>query len=125
MKLTVRKDRVDVMFRAFSDRTRLRILNLLGAGELCVCDIERVLRLPQPKVSRHLAYLRKAGLVVGRKQGLWMHYALAPASGAFHAKLMECLGCCFQDVPELADDARRLGKTCCQSAENNNVNNLA
>jgi len=125
MKTMAKTGRVDVMFRAFSDRTRLRILNLLargGPGELCVCDIVRVLRLPQPKVSRHLAYLRKAGLVVGRKEGLWMYYALAPARGAFHGKLMECLGCCFQDVPELAEDARRLGKACCQGGVNGALN---
>src|SRR5687768_8139377 len=100
--------RVDVMFRAFSDRTRLRILHLLTGGELCVCDLVEVLRVPQPKVSRHLAYLRKAGLVVARKGGYWSYYNLAPACNAFHAKLFDCLACCFQDVPELAKDAKRL-----------------
>lgn len=108
--------RVDLMFRAFSDRTRLRILHLLGAGELCVCDLMDVLKVPQAKTSRHLAYLRRAGLVVSRKEGLWIHYSLAPARGAFHEKLLECLHCCFQDVPELAADAKRLvakGRNCC------------
>jgi ArsR family transcriptional regulator, arsenate/arsenite/antimonite-responsive transcriptional repressor len=114
MVKTAAKSRVDGMFRAFSDRTRLRILNLLRPGELCVCDIVAVLDLPQPKISRHLAYLRRAGLVVGRKNGLWMHYTLAPAKNEFHRKLIECLGCCFGDVPELATDAKRLG-TCCRS----------
>lgn len=99
---------VDRMFRAFSDRTRLRCLHLLGGGELCVCDIVRVLGLPQPKVSRHLAYLRKAGLVVARREGLWMHYALAPARTAFHRSLLDCLGQCFDNVPELAGDRQRL-----------------
>ena len=69
--------RVDVMFRAFSDRTRLRILHLLRGGELCVCDLVDVLGVPQPKISRHLAYLRRAGSVVARKDGLWCHYRLA------------------------------------------------
>ncbi|HEX4793580.1 MAG TPA: metalloregulator ArsR/SmtB family transcription factor [Humisphaera sp.] len=105
---------VDRIFRAFSDRTRLRILNLLGAGELCVCDIVRVLDLPQPKVSRHLAYLRRAGLVTARRDGFWMHYELAPAKTSFHRKMLECLSCCFADVPELAKDAKTLGKTCRQ-----------
>ena len=100
--------RIDVMFRAFSDRTRLRILHLLRGGELCVCDIVDVLGVPQPKASRHLAYLRKAGLVEARKEGLWSYYKLKPARNKFHAKLMECLGCCFADVPELAKDAKRL-----------------
>jgi ArsR family transcriptional regulator len=107
------KSRVDTMFRAFSDRTRLRILNLLRRGELCVCDLVRVIGAPQPTVSRHLAYLRKAGLVTSRKEGLWMHYELAPAKTEFHRKLIECLGCCFTDVPELARDAKELGRVCC------------
>jgi len=103
------------MFRAFSDRTRLRILNLLKAGELCVCDLVRVIGAPQPKISRHLAYLRKAGLVTSRKDGLWMYYELAPANNAFHQKLMECLGCCFNDVPELKKDMNELDKPCCDT----------
>ena len=105
------------MFRAFSDRTRLRILNLLRDGEKCVCDLQAVLDVPQPKVSRHLAYLRRAGLVTVRKEGLWSYYTLAPARGAFHAKLLDCLACCFRDVPELAGDAERIGSVrsrgCC------------
>lgn len=117
MKTASLTTRVDRMFRAFSDRTRLRILNLLKPGELCVCDLVRVLDVPQPKVSRHLAYLRKAGLVTGRRDGLWMYYALAPARNEFHDKLMECLACCFGDVPELSRDLKRLNRgrtpSCC------------
>jgi len=103
---------VDRMFRAFSDRTRLRILNLLRPGELCVCDLVRVLDVPQPKVSRHLAYLRKAGLVTSRKEGFWAYYELASGENAFHRKLLECLACCFNDVPELARDSKMLSKCC-------------
>ena len=106
-----------MMFRAFSDPTRLRILNLLRAGELCVCDLVRIIRVPQPKISRHLAYLRKSRLVIGRKDGLWMHYKLAPAKTGFHSKLIECVSCCFQEVPELAKDLKQLGK-CCDSNGN-------
>jgi ArsR family transcriptional regulator len=102
------------MFRAFSDPTRLRILNLLLHGESCVCDIVNILDVPQPTASRHLAYLRRAGLVESRRDGLWMHYRLAPARSAFHKKLIECLGCCFHDVPQLIKDAKRLKrKKCC------------
>jgi ArsR family transcriptional regulator len=109
---------VDLMFKAFSDRTRLRLLNLLSAGEACVCDLVDVIGAPQPKVSRHLAYLRRAGLVVGRKDGLWMHYRLAPATSEFHKSLLNCLACCFQSVPELAKDSRRLErKTGCSSSD--------
>jgi ArsR family transcriptional regulator len=107
--------RVDLMFRAFSDPTRLRILHMLRPGELCVCHIVDVLGVPQPKASRHLAYLRKAGLVRARKEGQWSYYRLAPARAAVHQKLLECLGCCAQEVPELAKDARRLKEVtgCC------------
>src|SRR4051812_48239093 len=81
------KDRVDIMFRAFSDRTRLRVLNMLRSGETCVCALQRVLDVPQPKVSRPLAYLKRAGLVTARKDGYWMHYPLAPATSEFHTSL--------------------------------------
>jgi ArsR family transcriptional regulator len=70
-------DTLTTVCRALADRTRLRILSLLRAGEVCVCDIHESLRLPQSKVSRHLAYLRQAGLVNARKDGLWVHYTLA------------------------------------------------
>jgi len=98
------QDTVDLMFRAFSDRTRLRILHVLCGGELCVGDIVASLRAPQPRISRHLAYLRKAHLVVVRKSGLWSHYSLAPAKTPFHRKLLDCLGKCFAEVPELQAD---------------------
>jgi ArsR family transcriptional regulator, arsenate/arsenite/antimonite-responsive transcriptional repressor len=99
--------RVDLLFRAFSDRTRLRILHVLLGRELCVGDLVSVLRVPQPSASRHLAYLRRAGLVVVRRDGLWCHYSLAPAAGAVHEHLLACLARCPPEVPELqADDAR-------------------
>src|SRR5215218_3411272 len=110
MKVVSPISRVDLTFRAFSDRTRLRILNLLRGGELCVCDLIGVLGVPQAKVSRHLAYLRRAGLVRARKEGLWSYYSLTPAKGAFHTKLLECLACCFNDVPELTKDVAKLGR---------------
>jgi len=118
MKLSVAKQpSIDKMFRAFSDRTRLRLLNMLRTGETCVCDLVEVLGVPQPKVSRHLAYLRRAGLVTARKDGYWMHYSLAPAKGEFHQSLLNCLACCFKAVPELAKDAEKLGCTTRCSAE--------
>src|ERR1700728_4233307 len=117
MKAKNLSNRVDVMFRAFSDRTRLRILHMLLGGELCVCDIVDVLGVPQPKASRHLAYLRRAGLVEARKEGLWSYYKLKPGKNAFHTKLLEWLGCCFADVPELAKDAKHLKRACCRVSE--------
>ena len=68
------------LFKALADTTRLRILGLLLAGEVCVCDIYESLRIPQPKASRHLAYLRRSGLVNTRREGLWVHYRLADLS---------------------------------------------
>ncbi len=69
-------------FKALSDETRLRILTLLTAGELCVCDLMAVLDLPQSTVSRHLAYLRNTGLVEDRRRGVWMYYRLTPPTMA-------------------------------------------
>ncbi|MGA9718757.1 MAG: metalloregulator ArsR/SmtB family transcription factor, partial [Acidobacteriaceae bacterium] len=63
-------------FQALGDRTRLRLLNLMGGQELCVCYFVQVLQQPQPKISRHLAYLRRAGLVAARREGKWMHYRI-------------------------------------------------
>jgi len=101
----------DRMFRAFADKTRLRILSLLARRkELCVCDIQDILGQPQPKISRHLAYLRKSKLVRVRRRGTWMHYSLAKPSGAFHKGLIGCLGGCFAVVPVLRKDARALDR---------------
>lgn len=100
----------DDKFRAFSDQTRLRILHLLRAGELCVNDLVKIIAVPQPTASRHLAYLRRAELVVGRKEGQWTFYALAPARNPFHKKLLECLSQCFDEVPEIQKDAARASK---------------
>jgi len=66
----------EAIFKALSDPTRIKIIKILSSGERCVCKIFQALKLPQPKVSRHLAYLRKAGLVTNKKQGLWQHYSL-------------------------------------------------
>jgi len=95
------------MFRAFSDPIRLRILSLIQPGELCVCDLVEILKLPQPTISRHLSYLRRAGLVKVRQERSWNYSELAPARTGFHTKLLECLGSCFRDVPEMASDATR------------------
>src|SRR6476469_7674747 len=68
---------MEALFKALGDETRLRILGLLLTGEVCVCDIYETLKIPQPKASRHLAYLRRAGLVDTRRDGLWIHYRMA------------------------------------------------
>jgi ArsR family transcriptional regulator len=109
------KPTVNLMFRAFSDRTRLRNLHLLLTGELCVCDLVSIIQVPQPTASRHLAYLRKAGLIQKRRQGLWAYYKLTPPASPFHRSLIKCLKECFRDVPELATDAKRALRSCCDS----------
>ena len=75
---------LDDLFRAFADRTRLRILNLLGQGEVCAGDLVSIIGAPQPTVSRHLATLRRAGLVRVEREGTWRFYSLAAPSGALH-----------------------------------------
>ena len=72
-------DRLEDAFKALADRTRLRILALLGNNEVCVCHLHDSLSLPQPTVSRHLAYLRRTGLVSARRDGVWMHYRVSPS----------------------------------------------
>jgi|SRR5689334_6496919 ArsR family transcriptional regulator, arsenate/arsenite/antimonite-responsive transcriptional repressor len=114
------KTRVDLMFRAFSDPLRLRILHLVQGGELCVCDLVEILQVPQPTVSRHLSYLRKAGLVRVRQDRSWNFYTLMTPRSAFHTKLLECLGTCFRDVPDLVRDSARATRIrarggCCPS----------
>ena len=106
---------VNLMFRGFSDRTRLRVLHLLLKGEMCVCDIVTIIRVPQPKASRHLAYLRTAGLIQKRRQGLWAYYKLTTPASPFHQSLIKCLRECLRGVPELARDAKRVRSSCCDS----------
>lgn len=115
MKTKIKKHAVELLFRAMADRTRLRILNLLRGGEVCVCDLVSVLNLAQPKVSRHLAYLRKAGLVTARKDGHWAYYRLAAPQSPLHENMLNCLSCCAEQLPQLDRDAKRL-KTCGSSA---------
>ncbi len=126
-----RIENVETLFKALADVTRLRILGLLLTGEVCVCDIHESLKIPQPKASRHLAYLRHAGLVETRRQGLWIHYRIAEtadpvlraiAGAVEHAlthldvvrkdaeRLQKRTGCC---LPEPGDSANA---PCCASA---------
>jgi ArsR family transcriptional regulator, arsenate/arsenite/antimonite-responsive transcriptional repressor len=108
MKTRTTSPQMTKIFRAVSDRTRLRILNLLRGGEVCVCHIVAVLGVPQPTASRHLAYLRKAGLVVARKEGQWMHYSLALPRSKSQEMLLDCLAQCFQEEGGFGKDTGRL-----------------
>src|SRR4051812_49639309 len=101
------------LFKAFADPVRLRLLSLLADREVCVCHLHEALDLPQPTVSRHLAYLRKAGLVVGRKDGLWVHYRLAEPVGELHRALRDAVVPCLADLASLRADRDRLAKLSC------------
>jgi ArsR family transcriptional regulator len=94
------------LFKALADATRLRILGLLLAGEVCVCDIHESLKIPQSKASRHLAYLRRSGLVETRREGLWIHYRL----GTFADPVMATIGDAVRHALTHVDTVRRDGE---------------
>jgi ArsR family transcriptional regulator len=95
--------------KACADQTRLRLINLLVTeGEICVCHLVDVLETNQPKVSRHLAYLKRAGLVTDRKDGLWVHYRLAEPLAQHARQLIECINSCFAESPEMRRDVVKL-----------------
>ena len=101
------------LFNALADRTRLRVLNLLAGGELCVCYFVELLDEAQPKISRHLAYLRRAGIVAARRDGKWIHYSLArPADPALAGVLESTLGALEHDK-QMQRDRAALQRVCC------------
>lgn len=97
---------LDELFRGFADPTRIRILSILAAGELCVCDIVELLDLPQPAVSRHLGYLRRSGLVEVTRERKFAHYRLAAPRSAVHRNLIECVRGCFTGISSLDKERR-------------------
>ena len=104
---------LDLLFRALADRTRLRLLNLIADKEICVCYFVEILRISQPKISRHLAYLRRAGIVAARRQGRWMHYRLvAPRDAVASAILKETLAH-LRQLPDMQGDLAKLETACC------------
>jgi ArsR family transcriptional regulator len=108
---------VERFFQALGDNTRLRLLNLMGDQELCVCYFTEILGQPQPKISRHLAYLRSAGIVEARREGKWMHYRIVmpPHIGASQV-LQQTLAWLKEDRAMQADRAR-LSRACCSPAK--------
>ena len=98
----------NVLFRAFADQTRLRLLNLLLERELCVCELCAVLDEIQPKISRHLAYLRRAGLVTVRQEGKWKYYAIPKRSTGLPRTLLNCVRGCLRGSDLLQEDLSRL-----------------
>ncbi len=104
-------DKPNQLFKAFSDETRLRILNLLAQRDHCVCEFQSILRVPQPTISRHLAYLRRSGLVDVERHGKMIVYSLAKENSPVHAALVRCVRGCFQEIDFLKRDIERAKKT--------------
>jgi ArsR family transcriptional regulator, arsenate/arsenite/antimonite-responsive transcriptional repressor len=105
---------METLFKALADATRLRILGLLLAGEVCVCDIHESLKIPQSRASRHLAYLRRAGLVETRREGLWIHYRLGQHADPVLAAISDAVRHALTHIDTVHRDGERLHKrTCC------------
>ena len=113
-----RLSEMEGLFRALADATRLRILGLLLTGEVCVCHIHESLRIPQPKASRHLAYLRRAGLVATRRDGLWVHYRMADLADPVLETIGRVVAHALTHVEAVHRDVDRLEKKtgCCLPA---------
>ena len=103
----------ELFFRALADSTRLRIINLIGDQEVCVCFFVEILKTNQPKISRHLAYLRRAGIVATRREGIWMHYRIATPPDENAAKVLAATRAWLANDPAMQQDQKRLDKICC------------
>ena|SRR5436189_4592775 len=103
----------EFFFRALADRTRLRLLNLIGAEEICVCFFVEILKTHQPKISRHLAYLRRAGIVGARREGQWMHYRIVQPDDPEAARVLKDVLSWLANDPEMQRDRQRLVRICC------------
>src|SRR5947208_2828065 len=108
-----RENNIALLFKALADRTRLRLLNLMGDDEVCVCFFVEVLKTNQPKISRHLAYLRKAGLVGARREGKWMHYRVSTPPDEHAAHIFTEVRAWLAQDRELGRDRARLRQLCC------------
>jgi ArsR family transcriptional regulator, arsenate/arsenite/antimonite-responsive transcriptional repressor len=102
------------LFAALADPTRLRLLNLIAGREVCVCYLVEVLRQSQPKISRHLAYLRRAGIVSARREGKWMHYSISRPKEAMAASILDTAIDSLRLDPEMQADLARLSRACCE-----------
>lgn len=100
-------------FLALGDNTRLRLLNLMGDREVCVCYFVEILDQPQPKISRHLAYLRKAGIVTARREGKWMHYRIVMPPHIGATQVLQQTLAWLREERIMEADRARLAKACC------------
>jgi ArsR family transcriptional regulator len=104
---------IELLFKALADRTRLRILNLIGGDEICVCFFVEVLNINQPKISRHLAYLRRARVVSARREGKWMHYRIVEPPDPHAASIFREVRASLTNDAEMNRDRARLNQICC------------
>jgi ArsR family transcriptional regulator len=110
---------MELFFQALGDQTRLRLLNLMGEQEICVCYFVEILRQGQPKISRHLAYLRRAGIVSARREGKWMHYRIVMPPNIGAAQVLRQTLEWLKDERAMQADRARLTKACCSPARFN------
>jgi ArsR family transcriptional regulator, arsenate/arsenite/antimonite-responsive transcriptional repressor len=108
-----RKFDLEKFFAALSDRNRFLLIHLIGEDEVCVCFFVAILKMPQPRVSRHLAYLRRAGIVAARREGKWMHYRIAPPSDEHAACILQEVREHLAADREMQQDRARLAKVYC------------
>ena len=108
---------LDTLLRTLADRTRLRLLNLMRDREVCVCFFVETLQTSQPKISRHLAYLRRSGLVAARREGLWQHYSIVPPADAAVARVLRETLTAMAEDKEAQRDIQRLERACCSPAK--------
>jgi len=104
-------DELENLFKALADKTRMRILALVGNNEVCVCHIHDTLGLPQPTVSRHLAYLRKSGLVAARRDGVWMHYQLSRSLSPVVQSVVAAAVDALQQLPAATQDRKQFQRS--------------
>jgi len=106
---------MDRLLRALADRTRLRLLNLMGNDEVCVCFFVEILGESQPKISRHLAYLRRAAIVAARREGKWMHYRITDPPNPHAARVLSEVRACLAEDKEMQRERSRLINAFCAS----------
>jgi len=106
-----------LVFRALSDPTRLRLLNLIAGREICVCYFVEILGISQPKISRHLAYLRRAGIAAARREGRWMHYRLVIPQDAVASSILNETLKHLRERADMRRDSSMLDTACCKPAK--------
>ena len=104
---------IEILFKALADRTRLRLISLIGDSEVCVCFFVAIFKSSQPKISRHLAYLRRAGIVAARREGKWTHYRLTEPPDEHAARIFREVRAALAEHPDLHRDREKLLQVCC------------